>query len=148
MDFKAAARMTLLLVDDDINQLKLLALALRMSGMTVLTAGSAIEALSILAEEHARKVDVAVLDYEMPAMNGCVLASYLRARYPELKIILHSGALDIPEAEMVSVHSFVPKGDGTRLLLEEVSQVSQVRPEHGLAPPRRESRTFEVPGPT
>ena len=57
---------------------------------------------------------MAILDYEMPMMNGCVLADYLKARYPDLKIILHSGLLDIPENEMNSIGSVVPKGDGMR----------------------------------
>jgi hypothetical protein len=57
----------------------------------------------------------------MPVMNGCVLADYLKARYPDLKIILHSGLLDIPESEMSSVDSFVPKGGGIVRLLGEIS---------------------------
>jgi hypothetical protein len=38
----------------------------------------------------------------MAAMNGGILADYLKARYPDLKIILHSGALHIPESGMSS----------------------------------------------
>ena len=74
-----------------------------------------------------RNVHVAVLDYEMPVMNGCVLADYFRERYPDLKIILHSGALDIPESEMTSIDGFVPKGDGIDGLLEEVSVAAQLQ---------------------
>lgn len=120
-DFNVSIDTTLLLVDDDSCQLKLRSLALKVSGFSVLTACSPIEALSLLAQPCARKVDVAILDYEMPTMNGCVLAGYLKARYPDLKIILHSGLLDIPESEMGSVDSFVPKADGLAGLLGEVS---------------------------
>jgi DNA-binding NtrC family response regulator len=121
VDFNGGNHTTLLLVDDDFRQLELLSLVLKMSGFTVLTAASPIEALSILAQPPGRKVDVAILDYEMPTMNGCVLAGYLKARYAGLKIILHSGLLDIPESEMSSVDSFVAKGVAIRRLLEEVS---------------------------
>src|SRR4051812_27227570 len=97
VDLKIAIHTTLLLVDDDVQQLDLRAIVLKMSGFTVLTASSPVEAISIMAHRPANKVDVAILDYEMPGMNGCVLADYLRERDPELKIILHSGAPHIPE---------------------------------------------------
>jgi CheY-like chemotaxis protein len=121
IDSKVAIHTTLLLVDDDICQLELRSLVMKRSGFSVLTAASPIEALSLLAQTPGRKVNVAILDYEMPLMNGCVLADYLKARDPDLKIILHSGRLDIPESEMSSVDSFVPKGGGMARLLREVS---------------------------
>jgi CheY-like chemotaxis protein len=121
VDFNVATHTTLLVVDDDICQLELRSLVLKMSGFTVLTAATPIEALSLLAQPPGRKVNVAILDYEMPMMKGCVLADYLKARYPNLKIILHSGLLDIPESEMNSIDSLVPKGDGIARLLREVS---------------------------
>jgi CheY-like chemotaxis protein len=70
-----------------------------------------------------RNVAVAVLDYEMPAMNGCLLADYLRARDPDLKIILHSGAVAIPEEQMTSVDVFVPKGNGIQTLLAHIAEL-------------------------
>jgi CheY-like chemotaxis protein len=121
VDYEVAIHTTLLLVDDDKQQLELRSLVLKKSGFVVLTAASPIEALAILAQPHGRKVSAAILDYEMPVMNGCVLADYLKARYPDLKIILHSGLLDIPESEMSSVDSFVPKGGGIVRLLGEIS---------------------------
>jgi CheY-like chemotaxis protein len=121
VDFNVATHTTLLVVDDDICQLELRSLLLKMSGFTVLTAASPIEALSLLAQPPRCKVNVAILDYEMPMMNGCVLAGYLKACYPDLKIILHSGLLNIPESELGSVDSFIPKGDGIARLLGEVS---------------------------
>jgi CheY-like chemotaxis protein len=121
VDYNVAVNTTLLLVDDDMHQLELGSLVLKKSGFMVLTAGSPIEALAILAQPVGRKVNVAILDYEMPGMNGCVLADYLKARHPDLKIILHSGLLDIPESEMNSVDSFVPKGNGILQLLAQIS---------------------------
>jgi DNA-binding NtrC family response regulator len=133
VDFRVAMRTTLLLVDDGIQQLEMRALALNMAGFTVLTAGGPVQAISIMAQDHRRRVDVAVLDYDMPAMNGCVLAHYLRARYPRLKIILYSGAVDVPEAELSSVDAFVHKGEGVARLLEEVSVLAQLTTASGTA---------------
>ena len=121
MNFNTTICTTLLLVDDDRHQLDLRSLVLKKSGFMVLTAASPIEAFAILAQPAGRRVNVAILDYEMPGMNGCVLADYLKARYPELKIILHSGLLDIPESEMSSVDSLMPKGNGILQLLGRIS---------------------------
>jgi CheY-like chemotaxis protein len=126
LDFKAAIDTNLLLVDDDVDQLELRALVLKMSGFTVLTAGSPVEAISMMAQHPTQKVDVAVLDYHMPVMNGCMLADYLRSRYPGLKIILHSAAVDIPKSQMSSVDVFVSKLDGLDPLLAQVSEFAQV----------------------
>jgi ActR/RegA family two-component response regulator len=43
IDFRVAVRTTLLLVDDDIQQLDLLAFTMKMSGFTVVTASSPIQ---------------------------------------------------------------------------------------------------------
>jgi DNA-binding NtrC family response regulator len=84
VDLKIASRTTLLLVDDDTQQLELWAQILMMSGFTVVTAGSPAEAISVMARRGVPAVDVAILDYAMPLMNGCVLADYLKRRYPHL----------------------------------------------------------------
>jgi CheY-like chemotaxis protein len=127
LDFKVALRTTILVVDNDVQQLELRAFVLKMSGFDVMTASSAAEAVSIMAQQPRRNVDMAVLDYEMPVVNGCVLADYLRARYPELKIILHSGTIGIEESAMSSIDRFVAKGDGIALLLEEISVLAQLK---------------------
>ena len=128
IDFKVAVGKRLLLVDDDIQQLEWRTLVLNMSGFAVIPACSPLEAMSIMAQQPAYQVDVAVLDYHMPVMNGCVLADYLKSRYPDLKIILHSGTVEIPENEMSSVDVFVPKSDGIGTLLAQVSEFAQIRP--------------------
>ena len=128
IDFRVAVHTTLLLVDDDIEQLDLLALTVKMSGFSVVTASSPVEAISIMNERCLRKIDVAVIDYQMPVMNGCVLAAYLKARYPELKIVLCSGALDISEDEMMKVDGFVSKRDGVGALLSKIAEFGQIDP--------------------
>jgi two-component system, cell cycle sensor histidine kinase and response regulator CckA len=135
VDFNPAIQKILLLVDDDAHQLELRALVLKMSGFTVLTAGRAVEAISLLADS-ARKVDVAVLDYEMPVMNGCILADYLRAHHPDLQIILYSAAVTIPEDKMGSVDVFVPKCNGVQPLLAQISQLTRVRQPRNRVPGR------------
>jgi CheY-like chemotaxis protein len=68
IDFRVAIRTTLLLVDDDIQQLDLLDLIMKMSGFSVVTANNPIDAISLMNEHTIRKIDVAVIDYQMPVM--------------------------------------------------------------------------------
>jgi CheY-like chemotaxis protein len=117
----------ILLVDDEIQQLWLRAQVMKVCGFSVVTADSPIEALSIMAEETLEKIDLAILDYNMPVMNGCELADQLRSMYPELKIILYSGAIDIPESGMTNIDAFISKSEGTARLLAQIVEFVQVR---------------------
>lgn len=128
IDFRAAVHTTLLLVDDDAHCLNLSAQTMRMFGFTVVTAGSPIAAMSIMNEASFRNIDVAVLDYDMPGMNGCILAEYLKSRCPELKIILYSGDLDLPQENMSSIDAFIPKSDGIGPLIAKSAEFGQIDP--------------------
>jgi CheY-like chemotaxis protein len=108
-----------LLVDDEPQQLAARAHVMKMYGFSVTTACGPIEAIFIL-EDALAQIDVAILDYDMPIMNGCTLASHIRSMCPELKIILYSGAVDLPQPNMTGVDVFIPKGGGIGPLLEQV----------------------------
>lgn len=120
-----ALKTTLLLVEDDIDQLGLRALILRMSGFTVLSASNPVEAVTIMTQGAGDAVSIAILDYDMPVMNGCVLAEYLRGRYPNMKIILYSAA-DVLESERSSVDVLVPKSEGIAFLLSQIAEFAEV----------------------
>ena len=124
MDRKHRRCTTLLLVDDNSEQLELRAVVLQNSGFSVITATNPLEALAMMTRPPVCRVDIAVLDYEMPAMNGCVLAEYLRAGDSRIRIVLHSGASHIPENEIRNVDVFVAKGDGVARLVEEIGTLA------------------------
>ena len=128
INLKVAVRTTVLLVDDDIRQLDLLTLTMEMSGFSVVTARSPLEAISLMNEPSFRKIDVAVIDYRLPVMNGCVLAAYLKARYPELKVALYSGALGISEDERMSLDGLVSTSDDISALLSKITEFGQIDP--------------------
>jgi CheY-like chemotaxis protein len=128
LDFARPPRTRLLLVDDDQQQLELCALVLRTAGFKVMTASHAQEALSILAENA---MDVAILDYEMPGMNGCELANAIRMRYRSTKIVLYSGSIGIPGGELRSVDAFVSKGNGPVPLIGQILELG--RAPNGIA---------------
>ena len=116
----------LLLVDDEIPQLLLRAQVMTLRGFPVLTAGSPGDAISIMTEEAIEKVELVVLDYNMPGMNGCDLADLLKVIHPELKIILYSGATDVPRNAMTSIDVFVSKANGMSALIKEVAELTHV----------------------
>lgn len=126
-------RPRILLVDDDAEQLKICSEIIRMRGFSVLAANGAVEAISMMAQKPKGRIDLAVLDYNMPVMNGCALAEQLRSICPELKTILHSGATDIPRSEMTSVDVLIHKGAGMGQLLAQIAELAQA----GMPPSAR-----------
>jgi len=126
IDFKVALRTTLLLVDDDTEQLYSCALSLRMCGFSVVTASGPIEAISIMKHCSFPGIDVAVIDYDMPVVNGWVLAAYFKSGYPDVKIVLCSGILDAAEDEMSCVDAFVEKGQGIALLMAKIVELGKM----------------------
>jgi DNA-binding response OmpR family regulator len=98
-----------LVVDDEENQVRVLAIGLRMEGFEVLTARSADAAFDILAREP---VDLAIVDLMMPGTNGLELARQVRHHYPKVRVVLTS-AYHLSERQLAradcGVVGFVPK---------------------------------------
>ncbi|GIX46924.1 MAG: hypothetical protein KatS3mg131_1135 [Candidatus Tectimicrobiota bacterium] len=78
----------ILLVEDDAEVRQLVRAVLQRQGYTVLAAGSASEALRLAQEQP---VDVLLADVVLPQLSGPTLAACLRARHPDLKVLLISG---------------------------------------------------------
>ena len=129
-----------LLVDDDIQPVELRAQVLRTCGFSVMAAYGPVQAMSIFAA-NTETIDVAVLDYQMPIMNGGALADRLKSCRPELKIILYSGALDIPHRAMSNVDVFIPKSAGVATLVRHITECvgSRTDPPPNLVSDKRSS---------
>ena len=99
----------LLIVDDEINHRKALAIGLRLEGYAVLEAEDGIAALDVLASEH---VDLAIVDLMMPGINGLDLCRRMRFRCPAVQIVLtsayHLSERQLQRAE-ICVLGFLPK---------------------------------------
>ncbi len=102
----------ILCVDDDASALELRKLLLGAAGYSVLTAGSGTEALEVL--EKGANVDLALLDYMMPGMNGDELAEKLRRTHPEIPLVAVSAVGQLPQAFLNILDSRVQKGTGPR----------------------------------
>ena len=79
-----------LIVDDDADLLQALSLALqlRMDGLTVDTADSAVAALGHIG---ARDYDAIVTDIKMPGMDGLALLAEIRGRQPDTPTLMITG---------------------------------------------------------
>lgn len=92
---------------------------LEAAGYDVLSAIDGEQALRFFA---AASVDLVVLDYAMPGMNGAMVAQEMKARRPLVPVMLVSAAL--PEQKTLrNVDCFVRKAEGPALLLEKIRQL-------------------------
>ena len=81
----------MLLLEDDESQRQIMALWLREDNFQVLLAGNAQQAFSILAEQS---VDVLVVDYALPDLDGIEFMRRVRAIYPGTVRLLISARTD------------------------------------------------------
>ena len=88
---KPFAGQAVLLVDDEAPVREAIAMLLGFLGASVTQAGSGEEALAQFAPDRFALV---VLDYNMPVMNGIVLAETLKQRAPNQPIIMIRGFVD------------------------------------------------------
>jgi DNA-binding NtrC family response regulator len=133
-----------LVVDDKPNFLSLYRKLLA-DRMEVLTAGSAAEALEILAETQ---VEVVLSDIRMPGMDGIALLRELKARHPTIEVILVTAHGDIPQAVLAmqeGAYSYLTKPFDPEEALRELEgaverrrtamAAGQAPPEQTDAPP-------------
>jgi two-component system, NtrC family, response regulator GlrR len=111
----------ILLVDDNPLVLTTLGLMLESSGYLVTTAESGIRALAEMSEPY----DAAVMDYELPDLNGDALAQLLCNIQPRLPIILFSGCPELPNNASHEFAAVVLKGSPMADLLDTIADLIQ-----------------------
>jgi len=117
-----------LCIDDNQDLLECEKAFLETFGFTVLTAPTGGKGLE-LASIHS--VDVVIVDYYMPEMNGQEVAIEMRRIKPQAVIIMLSAALDVPKQALNWVDAFVAKDCLASQLLPAISQLHR----GGDAPP-------------
>jgi len=120
-EFAMARRQeTLLCIDDNQSSLNICKIILEDFGYKVLTASSAREGLEIFA---SHVIDAVILDYQMPEMNGELVAAEMRRTKPRVPILMLSGWVLLPESALQLVDEYVAKGDPVEFMLLAVQQV-------------------------
>ena len=130
-------RPVVLCIDDNALVLAIRKSLLESRDFRVLTAEDGPAGLEIA---NRKPVDVVIVDYEMPGMDGATVAKELRRKHPNLPILLVSGfAGRIPEPLLAIVDGFIAKGSSPDLLINEVMRVIQAKTERP-----EPAQTFDV----
>ena len=114
-----------LVVDDEIHIVHVVAIKLRNNGFEVLTAENGAEAYKIACQE---KPDVIVTDFQMPAMTGLELVEALRknaetAGIPVIMLTARGFAIDNEQKEKLHIADCLSKPFSPKELLRTVEDV-------------------------
>lgn len=110
----------ILCVDDEPTGLLMRKLLLESQGYRVLAAPTGTEGLTLFCSQP---VDLVLLDYMMPDLDGGVVAQRMRETNPAVPIVLLSAYVDLPQEVRVLVDSYVIKGRGPEVLLATVADL-------------------------
>ncbi len=111
--------MKILLVDDDPDLLAVTGFALRQSGFLVVQANNGLAALEAF---EAEQPDLAVLDINMPKMNGFELAQRLRerSRIPLLMLTVRHEDQDVVRALELGADDYLAKPFSPKVLVARI----------------------------
>jgi CheY-like chemotaxis protein len=95
-----AGKPLILCVDDAWNELEDQKMLLEENGFEVLTASNGIDALQAFV---SHPVDLVLLDYHMPQMNGDVAAAQMKACKPDVPVAPLSADDRVPQSKLLAV---------------------------------------------
>ena len=112
---------TILCIDDDPVILELQRKILETNGYTVLIAPDGPTGIGLASN---RPVDLVVLDFKMPGMDGGQVAEVLLKQQPDLLVVICTGFFDaVPEWLRWSAAAYLHKGDGPNVLLSAIQEL-------------------------
>jgi CheY-like chemotaxis protein len=115
---------TILCIDDHWNGLIGRKTLLENNGYEVLEAVSADEGLKLFL---SHSVDAVVLDYQMPGMNGDVVAAKMKRAKSHVPIMLLSAYGPFPASKLLAVDTFLSKSQPPRILLSTLQNLLNTR---------------------
>jgi two-component system autoinducer 1 sensor kinase/phosphatase LuxN len=119
-----AKRPLILCVDDEWNGLEDRKMLLEETGCKVLVATNGADALQLFA---SHPVDLVLLDYHLPGMNGDVVAEHMKAGRPDVPVALLSADDGLPESALRWIDAFVSKSESPANLLQIVEHFLELR---------------------
>jgi CheY-like chemotaxis protein len=112
-------RLTILCIDDDLVGSKLRQAILQRAGYRVLIAASATQGLEI-AKCH--RVDLVLVDFDMPDMHGFAVAGLLRGIPPKKRIVMLSGHESKASNGSCVLDGFISKATRVETFLASVAR--------------------------
>ena len=113
---------TILIVEDEAHMLELLRLSAEKKGVRVFTAHNGEQAVEVY-EKHSKEIDVVVLDWGLPRLDGGAVFRKLKEINPEVTVIGISGYLDFNVRDRMlneGVRVFLQKPCTPNEILEKV----------------------------
>ena len=114
------AKATILCIDDHWNGLIGRKMLLEQNGYEVLEASGGDEGLKLFL---SRNVDAVVVDYQMPGMNGDVVAAKMKRVKSHVPIMLLSAYEPPPESKLTAVDTFLSKSRPPTILLNTLQHL-------------------------
>ncbi len=109
---------TILVVDDEWAIQELISRVLERQGHRIITCGNAGEAMDV-----TDPLDLLIVDYVLPGVNGRDLTARLRERRPGLPVILMSGYLPSPDLAPPPPSTFMQKPMRMGVIAETVEEM-------------------------
>jgi CheY-like chemotaxis protein len=110
----------ILCVDDETTGLSVRKMILESQGYRVFTAENGPDGLAIFSAEP---IDLVVLDYKMPGMNGDVVAERMKQLKPSIPILMLSAYVDLPSDTLAVVDRYLTKGEDPLMMLKAVAEL-------------------------
>ena len=110
----------ILCIDDHWNGLIGRKMLLEKNGYEVLEASGGDEGLKLF---RSNRVDAVVLDYQMPGMNGDVVAAKMKRIKSSVPIMMLSAYEPLPKNKLKAVDSFLSKSQPTDKLLSNLQHM-------------------------
>lgn len=120
----AENKRTLLIVDDDIFLVDIMAFTLKQSGFEIIKAHNGQEALDIMAKE---RIDLVLTDIMMPVMDGFELAKNLKANpatvnVPVIFLTAKSNVEDKNKGFSIGINDYVVKPFNLKDLVSRINK--------------------------
>jgi CheY-like chemotaxis protein len=110
----------ILCVDDEATGLSVRKAVLESQGYRVFTAENGRDALQLFSSE---RIDLVILDYAMPGMDGGAVAEKMKRLRPAVPILLLSAYVDLPRETLAFVDRSVTKGEPPPMLLVTIAEL-------------------------
>ena len=113
-------RKTILVIDDYETSAAAWGLYLHNAQYSVETVYTPEEGLQLFATQP---VDLVLLDYAMPVIDGGKVAATMKHMKPGVPILMLSGLPQVPEQDLAHIDAFIQKGQEPAVVLQKIEQL-------------------------
>jgi DNA-binding response OmpR family regulator len=116
-----ASNIRVLCVDDNEQLLDATKTLLECKGYEV----AAVSTGQAAVDQISKQFDLVIVDYNLPDINGDVVAAQWKHQRPSVPILMLSGAVDLPVHALDHVNAFVAKGSALDSFFGAISELTK-----------------------